>query len=165
MVARFLTGWIRGIGYMLNPENRQKSEGYLHDFNEKTLEGYRASPGDIENDFALRPFFDLDQQIEIFDRSEGKSEVDTWYEALSTFLVDNNVISTNPPVDTYITDKYLKMVYDNETLRDFTARSSAGYVDPEDVDSETDAQASSSGSLSMVFCYFILAVFGRPLAF
>ena len=150
MVARFLAGWIRGIGYMLNPDHRVKSEQYLKEFNENTLPGYEASAGSIENDFTLRPFFQLDEQLEIFDRSSGKSEVDTWYEAVSAFLVENSVITENPAVETYITDKYLKMVAANETLKDFAARSSAGYVWPEDMESGNEV-SSALISYSTVF--------------
>jgi ABC-type nitrate/sulfonate/bicarbonate transport system substrate-binding protein len=146
MVARFLAGWIRGIGYMLNPEHRAKSEEYLAEFNENTLPGYVASPAFIEKDFTLREFYDLEEQLAIFDRSNGKSEVDYWYESVSVFLIENGVIADSPPIESYITDKYLQMVAANETLRDFTLRSSAGYVWPEDMAEGSEDLPSASQS-------------------
>lgn len=162
MVARFLAGWIRGIGYMLNPEHRAKSEEYLAEFNENTFPGYVATAGSIENDFTLRPFFDLQGQLDIFDRSNGKSEVDNWYEAVSGFLIENNVIDQNPTVDSYITDKYLKMVETNETLREYTLRSTAGYVGPEDMEED---DKSSSPSRSTMLSLLTMMIWLASLVF
>lgn len=151
-VARFLAAWIRGIGFIKNPKNREQSEKYFFDFTQDSVDiaGYVPAAGDIANEFALRPMFELEEQLAIFDRSKGKSQVDTWYEAVSKFMVENGAISTDPPVESYITDKYLKMVAENETLREFVIKDSVSYAKPEEEQSES-AEASSALPQSVVF--------------
>lgn len=151
-VARFLAAWIRGIGFIKNPKNRKKSEEHFFGFTQDSVDiaGYVPEAGDIANEFALRPMFELEEQLVIFDRSQGKSQVDTWYEAVSKFMVENGAISTDPPVESYITDKYLKMVAENETLREFALKDSESYTKPEEEQSGTE-EASSAASHSLVF--------------
>lgn len=151
LVAKFLAGWIRGIGYIKNPRNSAQSTIYLREFNEETLPGSAISNSAIRQDFALRPMFDLDEQLNLFSREGGKeSLVDVWYTGVSDFLVENGVLAENPPVESYITDKYLKMVLANDTLTEFTQKSSSGYIAESDGEfadgdeSSTDVPASAT---------------------
>lgn len=160
LVAKFLAGWLRGIGYMKNPRNRDQSTIFLREFNEETLPGSSISDSAIRQDFALRPMFDLDEQLDLFSRASGlSSTVDDWYIGVSDFLVGNGVLSEAPVVEDYITDKYLALVAQNETLKEFTLKSSSGYVDPAiegegaaNSQEEVDDDSSAPGKLSYLVC-------------
>ena len=161
VVAKFLAGWLRGIGYMKNPRNRDQSAIYLREFNEETLPGSSISDSAIRQDFALRPMFDLDEQLDLFSRASGlTSTVDDWYNGVSDFLVGSGVLTEAPPVEDYITDKYLALVAQNETLKEFSLKSSSGYVDQasgeggggDNSQEDVDEDSSAPGELPYLVC-------------
>ena len=105
--------------------------------------------------------FDLDEQLNLFSRADGlEATVDTWYIGVSDFLVENGVLAENPPVENYITDKYLVMIAANETLKEFTLKSSSGYIAPSDGDGEGEEageDTASSGAVAKM-SHLVLAV-------
>jgi len=102
--------------------------------------------------------FSLDEQLDIFSRDNGKeSTVDNWYIGVSDFLVESGVLNQNPPVQSYITDKYLKLVANNETLREYSRKSSYGYVDVVDMDTGEATEAPSSATAILYLTRILLS--------
>ena len=158
LVASFLTAWIRGIGFLKNPRNIEQTTLYIREFNEETLPGSSISDEAIRQDITLRPMFSLDEQLDIFSRDNGKeSTVDNWYIGVSDFLVESGVLNQNPPVQSYITDKYLKLVANNETLREYSRKSSYGYVDVVDMDTGEATEAPSSATAILYLTRILLS--------
>jgi len=158
LVASFLTAWIRGIGCLKNPRNIEQTTLYIREFNEETLPGSSISDEAIRQDITLRPMFSLDEQLDIFSRDNGKeSTVDNWYIGVSDFLVESGVLNQNPPVQSYITDKYLKLVANNETLREYSRKSSYGYVDVVDMDTGEATEAPSSATAILYLTRILLS--------
>ena len=81
--------------------------------------GVEISDRGMDQEFALRPVFLLDEQLKIMDRSGGKSEVDKWLSAIGTFMVEVGTIPQPPDLDSAVTDRFLKMVAQDPQLRKF----------------------------------------------
>jgi NitT/TauT family transport system substrate-binding protein len=81
--------------------------------------GVDISDAAIEQEFALRPVFLLDQQLKIMDRSKGPSDVDHWFTDIGKFMVSVGTLPNAPDVNAFITDDYMKMVAADPKLRAF----------------------------------------------
>ena len=81
--------------------------------------GVDISDAAIEQEFALRPVFLLDQQLKIMDRSKGPSDVDHWFTDIGKFMVSVGTLPSAPDVNAFITDDYMKMVAADPKLRAF----------------------------------------------
>lgn len=81
--------------------------------------GVDISDQAIDQEFALRPIFLLDQQLKIMDRSKGTSTVDGWFANIGKFMVSVGTLPSAPDVKTFITDDYLKMVASDPKLKAF----------------------------------------------
>jgi NitT/TauT family transport system substrate-binding protein len=73
----------------------------------------------MEQEFALRPTFLLDDQLKIMSRANGASTVDGWFSEIGKFLTQTGTVPTNPNPKDYITDEYLKRVSTDPKLRAF----------------------------------------------
>jgi NitT/TauT family transport system substrate-binding protein len=124
LVAKILTAWLRGIGFMKNPNKREEAVKYLFQYYAES--NVVLSDSAVQQEFALRPLFGLDQQLKLMDRSDGSSEVDGWYNELAQFLDSSGVIQGIPQEDSYITDKFLKMIDEDADLRKFAHLSDEG---------------------------------------
>jgi hypothetical protein len=130
LVARFLAGWLRGINYMKNPANLEELMMAFREFGEETLPGrFFVADSVILENLELSVMYNLEEQLEIFDRSEGDSVVDGWYTGVGDFMTEIEMIAENPEAASYITDEYLKLVDANETLKAFTLMSDPIGVD------------------------------------
>ena len=110
-----------------------------------------------------------DQGTQAYNMNLSKDRAKAVYD----FLVENGVLTDAPPVEDYITDKYLKLVAENETLTEFTLKSSSGYINPDEAsvgennqqDGAADnASSSGSGHLSYLRCVAVASLLGGFLA-
>ena len=81
--------------------------------------GVDVSDSAMDQEFAQRPVFLLDQQLKILDRSKGASEVDRWLTEIGKFMVDVGTLPQPPDVKTFVTDDYMKMVAADPKLKAF----------------------------------------------
>jgi ABC-type nitrate/sulfonate/bicarbonate transport system substrate-binding protein len=81
--------------------------------------GVEISDQAIEQEFALRPVFLLDEQLKIMDRSKGTSDVDKWLGEIAKFMVEVGTLPQAPDVKTFVTDEYLKLVASDPKLKAF----------------------------------------------
>lgn len=114
-VAKFLAVYLRGWSWAkANPDEAKKLG--LAFYKEGGLE---ATPEAMDQEFALRPVFSLDEQLKLMDRSKGASEVDGWYSKIGKFMTSVGTLSSNLDPADYITDEYLKAVAADPKLRAF----------------------------------------------
>ncbi|MGE0750952.1 MAG: ABC transporter substrate-binding protein [Variibacter sp.] len=81
--------------------------------------GVEISDRAIEQEFAQRPVFLLDEQLKIMDRSKGSADVDKWMSAIARFMVDVGTLPQAPDVKAFVTDEYMKMVATDPKLKAF----------------------------------------------
>jgi NitT/TauT family transport system substrate-binding protein len=81
--------------------------------------GVEISDKAIEQEFALRPVFLLDEQLKIMDRSKGTSDVDNWLSDIAKFMVEVGTLPQPPDVKAFVTDEYMKMVASDPKLKAF----------------------------------------------
>jgi NitT/TauT family transport system substrate-binding protein len=114
-VAAYLAVYLRGWSWAkANPKE-------AHDVTKKFYAqgGVEISDQAIDQEFAQRPVFLLNQQIKIMDRSNGASDVDRWFSDISNFMVSVGTLPKAPEVKGYITDDYMKMVASDPKLKAF----------------------------------------------
>jgi NitT/TauT family transport system substrate-binding protein/sulfonate transport system substrate-binding protein len=114
VVAKFLRIMFRGI-------NKLKEEGAT-DENIKLFQrmyqewaGMEYSYEQAKKDIEMHPVWTLDEQLKLFDTSNGESTVQRWERTIAELLLYSNGRITKEELDKvskgdWITDKYLKMV-------------------------------------------------------
>jgi hypothetical protein len=73
----------------------------------------------MDQEFALRPTFGLDEQLKMMARGTGASKVDGWFSEIGKFITDVGTIPANPEAKSYITDDFLKRVAADPKLKAF----------------------------------------------
>ena len=114
-VAAYLAVYLRGWSWAkANPKA-------AHDMTKTFYAqgGVDISDAAIDQEFASRPVFLLDQQLKIMDRKNGASDVDRWFSAIGKFMVGTGTLPSAPDVKSFITDDYMKMVAADPKLRAF----------------------------------------------
>jgi NitT/TauT family transport system substrate-binding protein len=81
--------------------------------------GVDISDKAMDEEFAQRPVFLLDQQLKIMDRSKGPSEVDRWISDIGKFMVDVGTFPRAPDVNKFVSDEFMKMVAADPKLKAF----------------------------------------------
>jgi ABC-type nitrate/sulfonate/bicarbonate transport system substrate-binding protein len=84
--------------------------------------GTEITAASAKKEMALRPIYDLSQQLKIMNGSP--SEVDKWFSGIITFMKSKGSLQTVPKPQEFITAKYMKMVQDDPKLRAFANSSS-----------------------------------------
>jgi ABC-type nitrate/sulfonate/bicarbonate transport systems, periplasmic components len=112
-VARFLAVYL-GTWKWLN-ENREEAIQLMKRFYDQG--GVSISEASMNKEFDTRKTHNLDEQLQILDRSSGSSQVDSWFKDLAAFLTEAGTIRTAPEPKDYITDKYMKMVKEDKQLQ------------------------------------------------
>jgi ABC-type nitrate/sulfonate/bicarbonate transport system substrate-binding protein len=79
--------------------------------------GVEISDAGIESEFADRPVFDLEQQLKIMHRSNGKSELDTWLVKIGEFMKSVGTIPEVPDVKAFINDTFMRRLASDARLR------------------------------------------------
>ncbi|MGB6536694.1 MAG: ABC transporter substrate-binding protein [Xanthobacteraceae bacterium] len=114
-VAAYLAVYLRGWSWAgANPKEAHEMTKTFY-----AQGGVDISDHAIDEEFALRPVFLLDQQLKIMDRSKGTSEVDQWFAAIGKFMVSTGTLPSAPDVKSFITDEYMKMVVADPKLKAF----------------------------------------------
>ncbi len=85
--------------------------------------GVRISETAMRQEFDTRPTFELAQQLQIMDRSQGNSEVDDWFGDMALYMRANGTVKLFPHPTEFITDEYMKLVQVDPKLREFANRS------------------------------------------
>ena len=115
-VAKFLAVYLRGWSWAkANPvEARQLA---LEFYKQGGLE---VSERAMDQEFALRPTFGLDEQMRLMARNgNAASTVDGWFSEIGKFANEVGTIPANPAATSYITDDFLRRVAGNPQLRAF----------------------------------------------
>ena len=114
-VAKFLAVFLRGWSWAkANPEEARK---LALDFYKQG--GLEVTPRAMDQEFALRPTFGLDEQLKIMSRANGASTVDGWFSEIGKFITSVGTIPSNPDAKNYITDEFMKRVAADPKLRAF----------------------------------------------
>lgn len=115
-VARFLAVYLRGWSWA--KANPAEARRLALDFYKQG--GLEVSERAMEQEFALRPTFGLDEQLRIMARKgDAPSVVDGWFSEIGKFAAEVGTIPANPAASSYITDDFLKRIAANPQLRTF----------------------------------------------
>jgi ABC-type nitrate/sulfonate/bicarbonate transport system substrate-binding protein len=114
-VAAYLAVYLRSWGWAKsNPKEAREMTKKFY-----AQGGVDISDAAIEQEFASRPVFLLDEQLRIMDRSSGGSEVDKWLGEIAKFMVEVGTLPQAPDVKAFVTDEYLRMVAADPKLKAF----------------------------------------------
>ncbi|MBV9741699.1 MAG: ABC transporter substrate-binding protein [Hyphomicrobiales bacterium] len=114
-VAKFLAVFLRGWSWA--KANPAEARTLALDFYKAG--GLEVTPAAMDQEFALRPVFGLDEQLKLLGRGGGSSTVDGWFTVISAFMTDVGTLPQSPDPKAYITDEYLKRVADDPKLKAF----------------------------------------------
>ncbi len=114
-VAAYLAVYLRGWGWA--KANPKEARAMMKKFYAQG--GVDISDSAMDQEFAQRPVFLLDQQLKIMNRAKGASEVDRWLSDIAKFMVDVGTLPQAPDVKAFVTDDYMKMVAADQKLRAF----------------------------------------------
>lgn len=114
-VAAFLAVFLRGWSWAkANPAEARKLA--LEFYKQGGLE---VTARAMDQEFALRPVFSLDEQLKIMSRASGASTVDGWFSLIGGFMAEVGTLPASPDAKSYITDEYMKRVAADAKLRAF----------------------------------------------
>jgi len=114
-VAKFLAVFLRGWSWAKANPAEARSLGL--DFYKQG--GLEVSARAMDQEFALRPTFGLDEQLKIMSRGSSASTVDGWFGEIGKFIAEVGTIPSNPEVKSYITDEFMKRVAADARLKAF----------------------------------------------
>ncbi|QCK87372.1 nitrate ABC transporter substrate-binding protein [Phreatobacter aquaticus] len=115
-VAKFLAVYLRGWSWA--KANPAEARRLALDFYKQG--GLEVSERAMDQEFALRPTFGLDEQLRIMARNGATpSVVDGWFGEIGKFAAEVGTIPANPAAASYISDDFLKRVAANPQLRAF----------------------------------------------
>ena len=119
VVALVLAGWLRAVEFINNDDNLNQVLEYMDTFFFEN--GVNLTRSLLELDLKLVGLFDLEKQLELMERRSDPpiSSFDRWTNQIGEFLMENNVFLSVPEPSTYIRDRYMKMVNEDEFLRAF----------------------------------------------
>jgi NitT/TauT family transport system substrate-binding protein len=114
-VAKFLAVFLRGWSWA--KANPAEARTLALDFYKQG--GLEVSARAMDQEFALRPTFGLEEQLKIMARGANASTVDGWFAEIGKFITDVGTIPANPDAKSYITDEFMKRVAADPKLRAF----------------------------------------------
>jgi len=115
-VAKFLAVFLRGWSWA--KANPSEARTLALDFYKQG--GLETSAHAMDEEFALRPTFGLDEQLKLMSRTNsGASTVDGWFTEIGKFLTEVGTIPSNPDTKTYITNDFMARVAADPKLRAF----------------------------------------------
>lgn len=114
-VAKFLAVYLRGWSWAKANPAEARTLGL--DFYKQG--GLEVNARAMDQEFALRPTYSLDEQLKLFSRANGSSTADGWFSEIGKFLADVGTVPASPDTTTYISDDYLKRVAADPKLRKF----------------------------------------------
>jgi len=114
-VAKFLAVFLRGWSWA--KANPAEARTLALDFYKSG--GLEVTPAAMDQEFALRPVFGLDEQLKLFDRAKGQSIVDGWLTVIGAFMADVGTLPQSPDPKDFVSDEYLKRVEADPKLKAF----------------------------------------------
>jgi NitT/TauT family transport system substrate-binding protein len=114
-VAKFLAVFLRGWSWA--KANPAEARTLALDFYKQG--GLEVSARAMDQEFALRPTFGLDEQLKIMARASGPSTIDGWFGEIGKFITEVGTIPANPDPKNYITDDFMKKVAADPKLKAF----------------------------------------------
>jgi NitT/TauT family transport system substrate-binding protein len=114
-VAAYLAVYLRAWGWA--KANLTEAKAMTKTFYSQG--GVEISDQGIDQEFAQRPVFLLNQQLKIMDRSKGPSDVDHWFSDIGNFMASVGTFPAGPDVKNFVTDDYMKMVAADPKLKAF----------------------------------------------
>lgn len=114
-VAKFLAVFLRGWSWA--KANPAEARALGLDFYKQG--GLEVSARAMDQEFALRPTFGLDEQLKLMARGTAGSTVDGWFSEIGKFITDVGTIPANPEAKSYLTDDFLKRVAADPKLKAF----------------------------------------------
>lgn len=113
-VARFLATYLRAINWMRS--NNEETKTLLKKF--LANGGLTLKESSLVGLIDGNATFDLDEHLMAFSRiGSNQSKVDKWMSDMSEFMKNVGSLREAPTANAYITDKYLRIVNDNNALR------------------------------------------------
>lgn len=112
-VAKFLAVYLRAWTWIKanNKEAREMMKKFY------AQGGVEISDKGIEAEFALRPVFSLDEQVKIFDRSKGASDVDKWLTAIGEFMKGVGTVPATPDIKAFVDGSFMSQVAADAKLK------------------------------------------------
>ena len=114
-VARFAALYLRAISFM--KANKAETVGYMKRFYDKG--GVVLSPKEMEAEYDTRDYFDLAQQVALFDRIKGASQMDKVHEKLAEFFLRAGTINEILDPKVYINPTVLDAINKDSALKAF----------------------------------------------
>lgn len=112
-VAKFLAVYLRAWTWIKanNAEAREMMRKFY------AQGGVEISDNGIAAEFALRPIFSLDEQVKIFDRSKGASDVDKWLTAIGEFMKGVGTVPEVPDTKAFVDGSFMSQVAADAKLK------------------------------------------------
>jgi ABC-type nitrate/sulfonate/bicarbonate transport system substrate-binding protein len=116
-VAKFLAVYLRAWSWM--NANRGEAIKMMKDFYAKG--GVTLSDSAMNKEFETRPTFNLAAQLKMMERkgADSNSQVDGWFNELSSFIKETGAVPQVPKVSDFVTDEFMKLVNADPKLREF----------------------------------------------
>jgi NitT/TauT family transport system substrate-binding protein len=114
-VAAYLAVYLRAIAW--EKTHRDETIKLMKEFYQKT--GVNLPEKYLAREIDTRPTFTLDEQIKLFDRAGGNSDVDKWFTKLGEYLKSTGTLQDAPDPRNFATDAYLKRVAADPKLQAF----------------------------------------------
>jgi ABC-type nitrate/sulfonate/bicarbonate transport system substrate-binding protein len=114
-VAAYLAVYLRAIAW--EKAHRDETIKLMKEFYQKT--GVNLPEKYLAREIDTRPTFTLDEQLKLFDRSGGASDVDEWFTKLGEYLKSTGTLQEAPQPRNFATDAYLKRVAADPKLKAF----------------------------------------------
>jgi NitT/TauT family transport system substrate-binding protein len=112
-VAKVLAVYLRAVSWMKS--HKSETLDYMRAFYAKS--GNSLSERFLEIDYSDHPIFSLSEELKIFSRASGPSVADKWNVETAAYLKSTGTIADIPDPKSFVTDKFLKMINDDQTLR------------------------------------------------
>lgn len=112
-VAKFLAVYLRAWAWI--KANNKEAREMMRKFYAQG--GVEISDKGIEAEFALRPVFSLDEQVKIFDRSKGASDVDKWLTAIGEFMKGVGTVPETPDTKVFVDGSFMNQVAADAKLK------------------------------------------------
>jgi len=114
-VAGYLAVYLRAIAW--EKAHREETVKLMREFYQKT--GVNLPEKYLAREIDTRPTFVLDEQLKLFYRSGGPSDVDKWFAKLGEYLKSTGTLQEAPQPRNFATDEYLKRVASSAKLKAF----------------------------------------------
>ena len=114
-VARFTAMYLRALDFM--KKNKAETLIEMKRFYDKG--GVVLSPSEMDAEYTTRDYFDLAQQVALFDRSKGPSKLDEIHNRLAEFFKSAGTIPAVKDPKTYVNPDVLAYIEKDPKLKAF----------------------------------------------